>query len=701
LTRGVKRPRIRWLQLLILLPFVALTVRLVYVQVVRHQAYLDRAERQWRHRETIPATRGNLYDRHGRSLALSMSTWRLGISTCLVDDAEATAAHVGGFLGLDPLELAARIERGRPEHIILERNAVVHLDTLTALRRHREVTQEELRMRAYPLGGVGASLLGFCREDEQGRRLTTGLEKALDDELAGAPGEGLVFANAAGCSDGRKELVRPRDGRDVVLTIDADLQAIAETCLAAQVSACNAAGGAVVIVDPHDGDVLAAADTPIVADRRAAAEPGVWDNACFTRAYEPGSVMKIFTSASLLQRAVIDTTTAYDCDDIQFDGYRIRNSEGHDFGVMSFGGAFAHSSNVYFARAVLNLRKSEFYRDLVEFGFGAPYGLKYPGKTRGSLGSPEGWSGRTQSTLAIGQEVTCTPLQLAMAAAAVANGGELMVPRLVREIRSKDGSQIDSYPPVVQRRVMTPALAALMRDALAAAVREGTGRRAAVAWTEVAGKTGTAQKAVPGEGYVPGLYMSSFLGMAPASAPRLVILTMLDEPDYAHHYASQSAAPLFAEIVEEIGRSTDWFVGVDARAGAVAERRDADALRRTPDLLYLSASGARQEAARADLRLSGAHGDGVVVAQSPSPGTRCTRGDEIRVTIAPRCRAAAATGAACPDLLGLSSRQTRRAAARLGMRLVAEGVGYVTEQWPASGEPVGEEGIRVRLAARW
>jgi len=697
---GVRRRRVRWLQLLILLPFAALTARLIHVQVFEHTMYLDRAERQWKHRESIPATRGNLYDRFGRSLALSMSTWRLGISTSLVGDADSTAAHVGGILGLAPGPLAKRIRAAKPDHLVLDRSAVVHLDTLTALTRHREVTHDEIRSRAYPLGGIGASLLGFCREDEQGVRRATGLEQALDGLLAGEPGEGLIFANVAGGSDGRKELVRPRDGRDVVLTIDADLQAIAEACLAERVAACNAVGGVVMIVEPHSGDILAAADTPVAADGRRNAPPDLWDNACFTRPYEPGSVMKIFTSASLLARGVIDTTTAYDCDDIQFDRYRIRNSEGHAFGVMAFGGAFEHSSNVYFARAILNLRKSEFYRDLVEFGFGAASGLKYPGKSRGSLRPPEDWSGRSLSTIAIGQELTCTPLQLVMAASAVANGGDLMAPRLVREVRSKDGAVREVVPPTKQRRVMSPALAELLRGAMAGAVRVGTGRNAAVAWTEIAGKTGTAQKARPGEGYVPGLYMSSFLGMAPASAPRLVILTMLDEPDYVHHYASQSAAPLFADIVEEIGRATDWFAGVDAPAGAVAERWDGQGARRAPDLLYLSALAAREEADEAGLRLGGDVGDGVVVAQSPSPGTPCPRDSEIRVTLAPHPRAVTDPAVACPDLLGLSNRQLRRTVARLGLPLSSEGVGYVIDQSPAPGEPVGAEGVRVRLASR-
>ena len=699
--RGVSKSRIRWLQLLALLPFIALCGRLLVVQVFAHDKYLQRAINQREHREVLPATRGNLYDRHERALALSMSTWRLGISTSMAQDADSVAAHVSRYLNVEATGLARRIKQSRPGHIIVARNAVVHLDTLTMLTSHKAVTSDELRTRAYPLGGTGASLLGFCRETVDGKRLVTGMEQALDERLAGTPGEGLVFDKAAGGSDGLKELVRPVDGHDVVLTIDADLQVIAETRLAEQVAECGAIGGAVVIVDPWTGEILAAADTPVIVERGQANTPDIWDNTCFTGAYEPGSVMKIFTAASMLQRAVIDTATAYDCDDIQFDGYRIRNSEGHAFGVMSFGGAFINSSNVYFARAVLNLRKSEFYRDLVEFGFGASCGLQYPGKTRGILKPPESWSGRSQSTIAMGQEIMCTPIQLAMAIAAVANGGELMAPRLISEIRAKDGSRVERFSPVSQRRVMTPALAALLRESMALAVHEGTGRNAAVAWTEVAGKTGTAQKAIPGEGYVHGLYMSTFLGMAPATTPRLVVLTMIDEPDYAHHYASLSAAPLFARIIEDIGRTTDWFTGVDARAGAGAVRPRLDDVRSAPDLLYLSSAAARSEAQRAGLTLTGAHGDGLIVAQSPSAGTPCAQGGSIRVTVAAQSRDDAVIGMACPDLSGFSSRQVRRAAARLGLNLRVDGVGFVASQDPAPGDRLGESGVRVRMASRW
>ncbi len=701
MTRGVNRTRIRWLQRLALLPFLLLAVRLVAVQVFAHDRYADLADSQWKHREVLPAERGNLYDRHGRALALSMSNWRIGVATVNVADSDSAAAHLDRYLDVEPGRLASRIRRESPGHFVVERGAVLHDSTLTRLRSHKAVTSEELRTRAYPLGGVGASLLGFCREPAGGERLATGLERAFDDVLSGTPGEGFVYAKVSGGSDGLQELVRPLDGDDVVLTLDADLQAIAEAHLAAQVRECNAVGGAVVIVEPHTGEILAAADTPVQGRRGDADGFEVWDNACFTLAYEPGSIMKVFTAASLLGRTVIDTTTAYDCDDIQFDGYRIRNSEGHDYGVMAFTGAFAHSSNVYFARAVLNLTRSEFYRDMVEYGFGAPYAVDYPGKTRGRIAAPEDWSGRSQSTIAIGQEIMCTPVQLAVAAAAVANGGVMMTPRLVREIRAKDGSHVERFEPLPMRKVMSPALAKLLREAMAGAVREGTGRSAAVAWTEVAGKTGTAQKARPGEGYVPGLYMSSFLGMAPASAPRLVILTMIDEPDYAHHYASSSAAPLFAQIVEEIGRTTDWFAGVDARSGASTAYARPENARPAPDLLYLSSAAARAEAERLDLKLSGDLGEGLVVAQSPSPGTPWPAGGEIRITLAPTGEAGTAVGSACPDLRGLSNRQVRRMAARLGLALEVEGAGYVVSQSPPPGKTLDDAGVRVRMAARW
>jgi len=704
--RGADRTRLRLLQRLSVIPFLILALRLVQVQVFQHDHYLARALRQWQDQKELPARRGNIYDRHDRSLALSVTTWRLGVAGANIQDEDpaAMAATIAPLVGQDPAALTPRLRQAKANraYTVVDRKAVLHRDALLALRRLPGIQLEPLHSRSYPLGGAGASLLGFCNPDSGSRRLTAGLERSLDRHLAGQPGQGLIYRlGLDGSQSGLQEIVPPRDGHDVKLTIDADLQLIAEQELAAAVDSCRAAGGTVLIVDPRTGDILAAADSPVLGERADARGPEAWDNFVFTGAYEPGSVFKIFTAASLLDRAALDTFTVYDCDDIQFDGYRIHNSEGHDFGRMSFLNAFVHSSNVYFARTVLALDRQEYFDDLTGFGFGVRDSLPYPGRTRGLLRHPRDWSRRTQSTVAIGQEMLATPIQLAMAAAAVANGGLLLAPRLILEIRDKDGAAVESNEPQVLKRAMTAETAALLRDAMGEVVRRGTGRAAGLEWIACGGKTGTAQKALPGRGYVPGMYMSTFLGLVPVAEPRLVILAMLDEPDYAHHYASQSAAPLFGRIVQEIGRSTDWLLGAETAAHVRLPRRDRSGATPVPDLLYLSAAAAREAAAGAGLNLAGAVGEGVVVAQVPAAGTGCLPGETVTVTVAPTRAPAGADPRLCPDLLGWSNRDVRREAARLGVPLRCEGAGYVAEQSPPPGQPIGAEGIAVRMVARW
>lgn len=704
--RGADRARLRLLQRLAVVPFLILALRLVQVQVYQHDHYLALALKQWQNQKVLPAARGNIYDRNGRSLALSIITWRVGaVGKNLQDqDPDALAAKLSPLIGQDVGSLADRLRQAKAkrEYIPLDRKAVLHETTQAALRRLPGIELEELHSRSYPMGGAGASLLGFCNPDSGSRNLTAGLERSLDDDLAGQPGKGLMYAMGPGENTDGLQVTEPAvDGHDVMLTIDADLQLIAEQELAAAVDSCRAVGGTVLIVDPHTGDILAAADTPVLRERSDAKGPSAWDNFVFTGAYEPGSVFKIFTAASLLDRSQLDTAAVYDCDNIQFDRYKIHNSEGHDFGRMSFLNAFVHSSNVYFARTVLALDREQYFDDLTNLGFGVRDEVLYPGRTRGSLQAPDKWSRRTQSTVAIGQELLATPIQLAMAAAAVANGGMLMAPRLVVEIREKDGSVVERTRPEARHRAVSAEVAALLRDALGEVVRRGTGRAAGLEWIECGGKTGTAQKALPGEGYVPGKYMSTFLGMVPAAAPRLVILTMLDEPDYAHHYASQSAAPLFGRIVQEIGRSTDWLVGAETAAHVRLPRRDRSGAQPVPDLLYLSAAAAREAVAGAGLHLAGAVGEGVVVAQVPGAGTGCLPGETVTITLAPLRIATGADSRLCPDLLGWSNRDVRREAARLGVPLRCEGTGYVAEQTPPPGLPIGAEGIAVRMVERW
>ncbi len=701
--RGGATDRLRWLRIAALVAAAGLLARLGVVQVARHQRYLDKAESQWRSAERLAPERGNLYDRSGRSLALSATTWRVGVSPDLAARPEAVAAHLAGPLRADAGRLAGAIRQAGKRHLVLGRDVVLEPAQEDTLRLDSAVTLERFDARIYPLDGVGASLIGFYRDDGEHEAITTGLERTLSATLAGTPGQAFRLKTALPTRDlGMQVLQPPVHGRHVVLTIDADVQAICEEELRRAIAEDGARGGAVLVADPQTGEILAAAASPLIADRRReGGDPAVWNNFNFTGVYEPGSVFKIVTSCALLRAGALDTATVIDCSNDNFGSFRIHNSEGHSYGPLSFMGAFAKSSNIYFARVVSALKPRDYYRALTDFGFGSRTRIPYQGEPVGLLARPERWSVRSQATMAIGQEIAVTPLQLVMAGCAVANGGELLAPQIVREVCDHDQTVRERRPRQVVRRVMPERTARVVREAMArAADKDGTGHEASVAWTRVGGKTGTAQKVK--DGRYTDATMASFLGIVPVGQPRLVVLTILDEPNFSHRYAAQSAAPLFARIVEGIRRSTEWLTGVEGPDPALTlASRPAPSLF-VPDVLYLSSGSAAEALRQAGLVLGGGERGGLVVEQVPGAGTRCAPGDTVRVTLAPTRGAAPLSGQLCPDLLGLSNRQVTRLAARLGLPVTVEGVGYVAAQDPPAGAPLDSVvAVKVVMEPTW
>ncbi len=678
--------------------------RLLNIQIFRHDYFQRRAEIQWRSPIDLAPERGNLYDRHGRPLALSVKTWRIGVSTQKLDRAQQAVVTLAELLELPADAIRSRLQAAAGRHVVLAQHAVLSPAELDRLREYESVTLDDLRSRIYPLGGIGASLIGHFRSGEgQGPDITTGLEQSLAFYLAGQTGKAWRLESPMPDESlGTIVLQEAVHGRNVLLTLDADLQEICERVLARSVVRYGAKGGSILIVEPACGDILAAASYPLLADRsQRCSDPAVWNNCNFTGQYEPGSVFKIFTAASLLANGAIDTATVYDCDDSDFGRFTIRNSDGHSFEMLSFMEAFSQSCNVYFARAVGNLSPEEFYRDLTEFGFGQRTRFPYQAQAAGILKPPADWSGRSQSTIAIGQEVAVTPLQLAMAVSAVANGGILYAPRIVRQIHDREGRVIENCPPIPLHRVVSEALAALLREAMARVVSEGTGEGAALPWIRTGGKTGTAQKCLDGHGYARGKYVASFAGCVPSDRPRLVILAVVDEASGVNHYAAQSAVPMFRDVVTEIRRTTDWLTGVCNEATGVGAGSTVARSVTVPDVMYLSTALATAELRRVGLSVGGGDKEGCVVGQLPGPGALIISGGQVRITVAARRHASAEAGPACPDMHGLSYREVRNIAARLGVNIEIEGVGYVAAQQPPAGSSLGSAGIRVRMVAPW
>jgi cell division protein FtsI/penicillin-binding protein 2 len=697
-----KSSRFLTLRLAMLALGLILAARVVQVQVVQHEKYKDLAERQWTEDISLPAERGNMFDRHGRPLALSVSRWQVGVARSLVTDADALAGLLAPVLDLNQATIRKKIT-GVKGHVVLGKNVVLSREEKLNLELQRAVTLQDLRSRIYPFGTVGASLVGFFRHDPK-KTVATGLELGLNDHLAGVPGQARKIMSGRRQEElGQVVLQQAQHGRSLVLTVDADLQAICEQRLAETVTRFNAEGGSVLITDPWTGDILAAASWPLLESRQGSyADQALWKNRNFTHCFEPGSVFKIFSTASLLRNGAIDTSSTFNCSDGDFVSFTMGNDDDHKYGDLSLMPAFSISSNIYFARAVGNLSNDEFYRDLVDFGFGQKTTLPYPGQAAGILHNPTSWSGRSRPTIAIGQEVAVTAVQLAMAVGAVANGGTLYAPRLVSEVRGEKGEMLEAMPEVPLRRIMSEPLAALLREAMRRVVTDGTGQKARNDWISAGGKTGTAQKACGDAGYTPGAYVASFAGLLPVEDPRLVILTVVDQPrGFRKYYAAQSALPLFCEVVSDIRQSTDWLDDVPGGRTAPMPPLEKMATVTVPDVLHLTADRAVGRLSRAGLQTTGTETRGVVVQQIPAAGSRVPAGQRVHLTVAARAPMAGAPVAVCPDFTGLSNRQVRSLAARLGVTLDLAGTGYAVGQNPAPGSALTDNRVSVRLEASW
>ena len=676
-----------------------LTSRLVQVQIFQHDGFREAADRQWLQAQTIKPHRGDIYDRNGRPLAITVAASRIGVAGSLVRDRAALSEVLAEVLDLNPESVARRLAGVGDRHEVFSRQAFLSQDQRRQLGRYSAVTVDQQIGRVYPLDGVGASWLGFYREDPDSTQLRTGLELGLDDLLLGESGRAMRVRSALAGEDYGLVVVEPvRHGADVTLTLDADLQEICENQLRSAVADCGASAGSVLILDPHCGDVLAAASWPLVSSRAERLDQAAcWIDRNVTAGYEPGSVFKIFTAAALLASGAIDTATVIDCSDQSFAGFTIGEAAHHKFGRLPFMAGFSKSSNVWFARAVANLSREEQYRALLDFGFGRGTGVDYPGEPDGILAPPARWSRRSQATIAIGQEVTVTPLQLGLAVSAVANGGTLYAPRVWTTARAGDGTLLRENPPRPLRQVMPRGLDVVLREAMGRVVAEGTGRVVARDWIAIGGKTGTAQKSVPGRGYSDGLHTATFVGMLPLDNPRLVIVAVLDEPRGIKHYAAQSAAPLFGSVVDDIRRTTAWLTDVDRSCRHVVAGKQA-AGRVVPDVLFLSSDRAVLRLRQAGFTVRGAAQAGTVVMQVPAGGSLAAVATEVTLSVRARDGNDVQS---CPDFLGLSNRDVRALAARLGIPVRLRGVGYVASQSPDPGGRLTADGLELRLVNSW
>jgi cell division protein FtsI (penicillin-binding protein 3) len=628
-------------------------IRLVHLQVLGRGFFEQQGTRQSERTVNLDPRRGPILDRTGRPLALSVDAESLYAVPQDVTDPKAAAAALARALSLDAAarrELAVRLQQKSRAFAWIQRK----VDPATA-RRVRELSLEGVgflteHRRYYPQRELAAHVLGYVGLDNTGMY---GVEYALEREIRGRAAKVVVSTDARRRPVAQTE--RPStDGSTVVLALDEAIQHVAERELDRSMAETQSLSGWVIAVEPFTGEVLAMAGRPTFNPNRYGAFPSSrWRNRAVSDVFEPGSIFKIVTAAAGIQEHVVSPSEVLDCGNgrIEISGTVINDHAAFD--RLTFAEAVTKSSDIGMIRVAQRLGRENFARYVRDFGFGAPTGVELPGESAGLFRPTAKWSALSLPSLSFGQEIGTTGLQITMAAAAVANGGYLMKPIVVKRVEDAEGRVVREAKPVVQRRVLEPDTVDTLTEILRAVVREGTGRRAAVPGFVVAGKTGTAQKVDTTGRYSMVDHVASFVGWAPASRPALVILASLDTPRGPANQGGDVAAPLFARVAEaalrilavppdEPGRVLRAVAALPESVVPAAYRPmmrarpdlgpPADEPSLMPDLRGRSAREAAIAAARRGLAVE-LRGSGQVVAQSPEAGAEIEPGGTCVLTL--------------------------------------------------------------------
>ncbi len=543
------RRRILGIFLLLFLSLGGVAAKLFFLQIQQGDRLTERAAKQYQRHLPILSRRGTIYDRTGRELAVSLKVTSVFAQPAAIQDPAGTAKRLAPILGQPAKDVLARLTTDKP-FVWLERQLDPPKAEAIADLNLRGIGLFPESRRYYPRQELAAHVLGLVGLDDRGLE---GLEHQYDDLLGGQPQFVVAQQDALGRIIFRQEESRPQVPIfDLTLTIDEVIQYIAERELARAVERSRAKAGTAIVMDPSTGDILALANQPTYdpnAYRKATS--AARRNRAVTDSFEPGSVFKVILLAGALEEGVVRPGDRFHGENgaIEVSGVTIRDHE--KYGWLTVEQILTHSSNVGAIKIGQKLGKSLYYHYISGFGFGSLTGADLPGETPGLMRRPRGWSALSLSVLSLGQEISVTPVQIATAFSAVANGGNLVRPHVVRGLRSVDGSLSRQVEPVAIRRVISPETARTLLGMLRGVVEEGTGKEAALEEYRVAGKTGTAQKLDPTTGrYSHQKVVASFVGAVPAEAPRLVILVLIDEPETLR-WGGSIAAPTFREIARD------------------------------------------------------------------------------------------------------------------------------------------------------
>jgi cell division protein FtsI (penicillin-binding protein 3) len=716
-----------WLVCLLFLCWALLIAfRLFWLQVVRHQEFMERAQKQQQRTFEVAPRRGILYDRNQRELAITVQVDSIFAVPSEIGDKQRAATALAAVVHTDPddaqsseEQIAARLQAGRSFAWVARRvtpDVAARVKALIDSGALKGIYFQKEFQRFYPDNEIAAQVLGYVGLDDNG---LGGLEQKFESQLHGVPGRMYTALDARRHVLGSSES-EPQPGQNLTLTIDENIQFLAERALDHAMQTTQAANGTVVVQDVHTGQILALAIRPTFNPnlfRRTT--PELLRNHAVSDVYEPGSVFKLVTYSAALEQGVAKPDDPIDCQggQITLAGRVIHDDKGEHYGVITVHEALEHSSDVAAVKLALKVGPDRFYQFIRDFGFGQRSGAEMPGETRGLLRPVSKWGGSSIGSISIGQEVGVTPLQLVSMVSTIANGGVYLPPRVLLpgQVDGTANSQTPAAPqpfkaggelpnplPPGAHRVLSTMTAAEMRKMMEGVVLYGTGRAAQLNGYSSGGKTGTAQKIDPATHlYSKTMHIASFAGFAPVNNPVIAVAVVLDSPKGAYYGAAVSA-PVFAEVAQQVLEYLTVPHDIDLRrprATANIKLAEDDAHEQAADIgaLYAAANdlpsddplrgeasqpaAATQSATASPSPTSAPPANAAGTASSPPPsGAPPPTTATILVAGAKSLRV--------PSLLGLPVRKVIEQASAAGLDVEITGSGMVREQAPAPGTMV-------------
>ena len=645
--------------------------RLAQLQISQHDELSARAKNQQLGAVETSPTRGLVLDRQGRELARSVDTESFFADPREIENVNETARKISSVTNQNKTELIAKIREAKDSNKkfiwLIRRIDLETASKLDAMTLDGVYSRKEPK-RYYPNDSLAAHVLGFVGTDEIG---LGGVEQFYNEKIRGESGRVFYETDARRRAFESYE-VQPHPGQTVVLTIDQSIQYRTEQALFAAVKRSNAKSGTAIVMDPHTGEILALANAPAFDPNEPGKEPPeVRTNFALQNIYEPGSTFKVVAYSAAIDKGLVTPDDRIDC---QMGQITVAGRLIHDhkrFGVLTISDALAQSSNVGAIKLGLLVGNESMYDYARRLGFGAKTGIDLPGESGGIFRPLNRWQPSSIGSIALGQEVGVTPLQMASAYSVIANGGSWVKPHVVREMRSPDGS-IMFQAKVEVRPALKLETVAKLRGMMEGVTLHGTARKAQVEGYTAAGKTGTAQKIDPKtRTYSATKYVGSFVGFAPVNNPAVVIIVVIDEPRGAYH-GGDVAAPVFREIAEQILPELSVTPDFETKSA--------------PQLIAENRKASPQEIQDEEQRAATLP----TIAKNFGSGSR-------EVVFAPATK----RGALMPDLRGQSVRDVVRTCSQLGLNLEAKGEGKAIRQYPsARAELVSGQTVRVEFARR-